>query len=44
MDALAAADDAAVQMVDTSVIRVHQHGACIRLWLRAYETNDLNAN
>ena len=29
MDALAAAQDAAVQMIDTSVVRVHQHGACI---------------
>ncbi len=29
MSALAAAHDAAVQMIDTSVIRVHQHGACI---------------
>src|SRR6185436_9813991 len=29
MDALAAGHDAAVQMIDTSVIRVHQHGACI---------------
>jgi hypothetical protein len=29
MDALATARDAAVQMIDTSVVRVHQHGACI---------------
>ena len=29
MDALAAAHDAAVQMIDTSVVRVHQHGSCI---------------
>jgi len=29
MDALAAGHDAAVQMTDTSVVRVHQHGACI---------------
>jgi IS5 family transposase len=29
MNALAAGHDAAVQMVDTSVVRVHQHGACI---------------
>src|SRR4249919_2766856 len=29
MDALAAAYDAAVQMIDTSVVRVHLHGACI---------------
>ena len=28
MDALAAGHDAAVQMIDTSVVRVHQHGAC----------------
>ena len=27
--ALAAAHDAAVQMIDTSIVRVHQHGACI---------------
>jgi transposase len=29
MKALAAGHDAAVQMIDTSVVRVHQHGACI---------------
>ena len=29
MDALAAVHDAAVQMIDTSIVRVHQHGACI---------------
>jgi transposase len=29
MDALAAGHDAAVQMIDTSVVRAHQHGACI---------------
>ena len=29
MQALAAGHDAAVQMIDTSVVRVHQHGACI---------------
>jgi transposase len=29
MSALAEAHDAAVQMIDTSIIRVHQHGACI---------------
>src|SRR5262249_5055076 len=29
MNALAGAYDAAVQMIDTSVVRVHQHGACI---------------
>jgi transposase len=29
MDAVAAAHDAAVQMIDTSVVRVHQHAACI---------------
>lgn len=29
MDALAAANDAAVQMIDTSMVRVHQHGVCI---------------
>jgi transposase len=29
MHALAAAHDPAVQMIDTSIVRVHQHGACI---------------
>ena len=29
MQALAAAHDAAVQMIDTSMVRVHQHAACI---------------
>jgi transposase len=29
IDAFAAAHDAAVQMIDTSIVRVHQHGACI---------------
>jgi transposase len=29
MDALAAANDAAVQMIDTSIVRVDQHGVCI---------------
>src|SRR5499427_4156570 len=29
IDALAATHDAAVQMIDTSIVRVHQHGACI---------------
>ena len=29
IDALAAAHDASVQMIDTSIVRVHQHGACI---------------
>src|SRR3984885_7296246 len=29
MTALATAHDAAVQMIDTSIVRVHQHGACI---------------
>jgi len=29
MDALAAAHDASVQMIDTSIVRVHQHAACI---------------
>src|ERR1700736_4458536 len=29
MDALAAGHDAAVQMIDTSIVRVHQHGACV---------------
>jgi transposase len=29
MKALTAAQDAAVQMIDTSMVRVHQHAACI---------------
>jgi transposase len=29
MDALAAMHDAAVQTIDTSIVRVHQHGSCI---------------
>jgi transposase len=29
MRSLAGAHDAAVQMIDTSIVRVHQHGACI---------------
>src|SRR5688500_11243128 len=29
MSALAGAHDAAVQMIDSSIIRAHQHGACI---------------
>jgi hypothetical protein len=29
MEAVAAAHDAAVQMIDTSVVRVHQHAAGI---------------
>jgi len=29
MNPLASAHDAAVQMIDTSIVRVHQHGACI---------------
>jgi transposase len=29
MNALASAHDAAVQIIDTSIVRVHQHGACI---------------
>ncbi len=29
IDALAAAHDGAVQMIDTSIVRVHQHGASI---------------
>ena len=28
MDAFAATHDAAVKMIDTSIVRVHQHGAC----------------
>ena len=30
IDTLAGAHDAAVQMIDTSIVRVHQHGACIK--------------
>jgi transposase len=29
MSAFAGAHDPAVQMIDTSIVRVHQHGACI---------------
>jgi len=29
IEALAAAHDAAVKVIDTSIVRVHQHGACI---------------
>src|SRR5262245_7247404 len=29
IEALTTAHDAAVQMIDTSIVRVHQHGACI---------------
>jgi transposase len=29
MDALAAAHDESVERIDTSIIRLHQHGACI---------------
>jgi hypothetical protein len=29
MDALAKAHDASAQMIDTSIVQVHQHGACI---------------
>nr|WP_249788353.1 IS5 family transposase [Bradyrhizobium sp. RD5-C2] len=29
INALAAAHDAGVQMIDTSIVRVHQHGFCI---------------
>jgi transposase len=29
MDSLAAAHDTAVQMIDTSIVRVYQHAACI---------------
>jgi hypothetical protein len=31
MDALATTHDASVQMIDTSIVRVHQHAACIAL-------------
>ena len=29
MEAMTAAHDGTVQMIDTSVVRVHQHGACV---------------
>ena len=29
MNSLASAPDAAVQMIDTSIVRVHQHAACV---------------
>ena len=29
LDALAGAHDAAAQMIDTSIVHVHRHGACI---------------
>jgi hypothetical protein len=29
MDALAAGHDPTVQMIDTSIVRVYQHGACV---------------
>jgi transposase len=29
MNSLSLAHDAGVQMIDTSIVRVHQHGACI---------------
>jgi len=31
MNALATAHDASVQMIDTSIVRVHQHGACMSM-------------
>jgi hypothetical protein len=33
MSALAGAHDAAVQMIDTSIVRVHQHVACVTISL-----------
>src|SRR4051794_29940017 len=30
IDALAAAHDDAIQMIDTSIVRMHQHGSCIK--------------
>ena len=29
MNALATTHDASVQIIDTSIVRVHQHGACV---------------
>jgi transposase len=47
MNALAATHDAAVQMIDTSIVRVHQHAACIirnkRQIRHLVTTGDLNA-
>jgi transposase len=46
-EALAATHDAAVQMIDTSIVRVHQHAACIirnkRQIRHLVTTGDLNA-
>jgi transposase len=42
MDALAAGCDAAVQMIDTSVVRVHQHGVPIACMMSSSRT--LNAS
>ena len=39
MNALAGAHDAAVQMIDTSIVRVHQHG----LFLAAQTGNSVPA-
>jgi transposase len=36
MNALAATHDATVQMIDTSIIRVHQHAACIIRFYAGY--------
>jgi transposase len=33
METLVAAHDKAVQMIDTSIVRVHQHAACIAPWV-----------
>jgi hypothetical protein len=40
MDALAALHDAAVQMIDTSIVRVRQHGACSAGNNRSGEAHD----
>src|SRR6201981_2202936 len=40
IDALAAAHDAAVQMIDTSIVRVHKHAACIARNKRPGEAHD----
>jgi hypothetical protein len=29
MSALAGAHDVAVRLIDTSIVRVHQHGSCV---------------
>jgi hypothetical protein len=42
MNALAAGHDAAVQMIDTSVVRVHEHGA--RIAARPVVSKSMNSH